>query len=147
MTKQKEQHIRFRHFHIPEINYIPSVTLSAERVVNDIEVDVATEPRDAWVVSWAVCNPEDNFSRQVGREIALASQEERGIKILISPCESPFDAAVEVIMKSDVISVDGLKHLRYALELHTTPDVLDEINYTNGILEYLYERMPFIFAK
>lgn len=145
MSKKEEQHIRFRHYHIPELP-IASVTLAARRTHNEIEGEVSeVTGNECWEVSWAVCQPEDNFNREVGRNIALATMEERGIRFVTSKGEDPFSVAIRILMNSYVITGRDTRHFRRAMADLLEPEAQEELTLSQKILRYLYERLDVMF--
>lgn len=147
MSKKEEQHIRFRHYHIPELA-IASVTLAVRRTHNEIEGEVSEiTGNECWEVSWAVCQPEDNFSREVGRNIALATMEERGVRFVTSKGEDPFRVAIRILMNSNVITGRDVRHFRWAMVNLLEPEAQEELTLSQKILGYLYERLNVIFMS
>lgn len=85
-----EPFVRYRHFHIPDVNNIPSVTLRAEQDRLNPTV---------WFMAWAICRDIDQFNRKIGRNIVDGIAEKAGDDpYLVMEGECPIWTAVEVIM-------------------------------------------------
>lgn len=102
VATKNQPHRRFRHYHLHGVEGIESVTVVVEEIEKKDDYVAAM-----WKVSWAICNPADNFSRFVGRTIAISTLEERGYTFLLMNDKSnPIDTGVDVLMTSDALSTD-----------------------------------------
>lgn len=134
MTGKTDPFRKFQHFHFHEVSHlIPSVTLMVEQSEDDPKV---------WFVSWAVCNPTDQFSRQVGRQIAVDSWENRGYTIVLdNEWEDPLNAAVTFLVTSKATKRDKeVQRVREALYNYITEEEIEALSGYYRILSLAYEK-------
>lgn len=85
-------HVRYQHFHIHEFSdVIPSLTLRVEEDRHSKDSSDTT----LWYMTWAICQPMDQFSRKTGRIItdSLASQG-LAFPYIVEPGDSPMRNAM-----------------------------------------------------
>jgi uncharacterized protein YciU (UPF0263 family) len=116
---------KFRHFHLPDVG-VASVTLMAERMG---DVDHLSKEGSFWYVSWSVCQPADQFSRYVGRRVAVDQAQDRGYTVFVSDTASVMDAAVVFLMTSQSLNRDRqVEIFREAMMNHVTEEEHEELS-------------------
>lgn len=124
-TETKQPIRRFRHYRVLDMP-LPSVTVMVEE----------SETENLWKVSWAICNPVDNFSKAIGREIAIETQETRGYKFTTTQGSDVFADAISMLMTSNVLKKNvEVNRFKQAMQYLIRPD---EPELTS--LELLYKK-------
>lgn len=134
VAPEREYNPMFRHYHMPDIP-IPSVTVS-------IEEEPIDDKNSRYTFGYAICNPADNFSRKIGREIALKTSNTRGFSTISERDQSPrnlFEAFERSTMNSKFLS-EYMPELKNAMKNHLTVDTQHE-----QAQEY-EDRWPFEFV-
>lgn len=124
---------KFRHFHLPEVaTRIPSVTVLVEQDVEDGRI---------WFVSWAICQPVDNFSRAVGRRIAEETLDTRGYTFICDEDEDAIEQAIIFLMTSRTLSSDyEVRRFREAMRNLITVEEMDDLSPYYRLLSIAHEK-------
>lgn len=109
-NNKKEFH-RYRHYHLGSELKIPSVTVMVTDIGNSLE------GKENWNISWAICQPEDNFNKKTGRNIAKDTMDTRSYEFMIEANDCPFTHGINMLMMSKALTHDiEVRRFRNAMD-------------------------------